>query len=95
MTRNPGQLVDPPGTIPAGYQRDHISHDRNGTRWTLYGLPGGFMRARRVGDSLDPSLFRHAVPLVTVRADLTYTDRTARRLDRAMSWALDAYDLVP
>src|SRR3990172_3683433 len=41
------------------------SRNRNGTRWTLYGLPGGYLTARQAGRPLLGWQTSVAVPLLT------------------------------
>ncbi len=72
--------------------------NRQGARWTLYGLPGGYTTAAPAGVPLIGWQDRHAVPLLTFRggpgvsAD-RYDHGIAARLNYARGWALYAYTL--
>lgn len=73
--------------------RRRVSRDRNGARWTLYGLAGGYTTASPVGVPLTGWQAVHAVPLLTFRSGAPGTDRYAAvpRLDYARGWAFAAY----
>lgn len=68
------------------------SRDRNGRRWTLYGLPGGYTTARPAGVPLTGWQSRCATPLLRFRM---HGDLNARALSEARGYALRAYELVP
>ena len=78
-----------------GQYVDRTTRNRRGTRYTLYGLPGGYVRARRAGELLDPALFRHAVALATFRAPLTDAYTLRRRAQEVTGWALRACVVAP
>jgi hypothetical protein len=75
------------------------STNRNGARWTLYGLPNGYTTAAPVGEPLTGWQATFAVPLLTFRGgpgvtSARYSRAILPRLNYARGWALVAYEVT-
>lgn len=71
------------------------SRDRQGTRWIVYGVPGGYLTTRRADEGVSPYRRENVVPLVSFRGDRgPYSDRMTSRVRIAYDWVHRTHEVV-
>jgi hypothetical protein len=76
-------------------RRTAHSRNRQGTRWTFYGLPGGYTTARPSWMSTEPHRPGQAIPLITFRARGLYDPESAARVAIVRDWIHRTHELAP